>query len=250
MIDDKKKKIESKTQLGEEDKECLEVIEEELIQCKEYEKYLELSEKDIKKRLEQNSEESFEVFAGEDIYIIAEFYGITRDDIEKIIIKKVVSQQRKIDISSEESSKAKKLKGKIISQIKELNNPELNKLISKVAKEEITQEEMKLLQDAGIETEEYESICINKEVAVDVERIKADKIKGQVRNMLADKSVVESIVTDKIFNNVTEEEINAQILDDLIKTVKSHIYDYYFSQDSDGIITEWKKEQINEKIIH
>lgn len=244
----KKKKLESKNELNEDEKEELIIIDEELEQYKGYEEYIELSVKDIRERLAENREKSFEVFSGEDIYLIAEHYGITAEEIEKIVTEKVTMQYERIDITSEESSKSKKIKGKIISQIKECNDSKLIKLISKVAKEEITEEELKLLQEAGIETREYESICIKKEGTVDSEKIKADRIKGQVKKILADESAVESIVADKIFSDISEEEINAQILEDLIKTIKSHVYDYYVSQNPDGIMTEYEKERINERI--
>ena len=247
----KKKQLESKKELSKEDEESLRIIEEELEQYKKsaaYIEYSELSIKDIKKKLEANKEETLKVFSGEEIYIIAEVLGITREEIEQVIEDRVRAQQPKEDLETKESSKAKKLKSMIISQIKGNNNPELLKLISKIAREEVTEEELKTLQELGIETEEYEKVCIRKEITVDVEQIQSDRIRVQKERLLKDESVVEAIVADKIFGDVTQEEIDVQILEDLIKTVKSHIYDYYVSQDADGIITEAEKERINQKI--
>ena len=168
--------------------------------------------------------------------MIAESYGISEEDIEKAIVERIEASANRLgaenqEQNKQESSKTRRVRNKLIAQIKGMNNSELIKL-----------------KNAEIDIAEYERLCIKKEGNIDLAKAQEDRRRGQIERAKKDKTIIESIIAEKIFANVTEEEIDNQILRDLIKTIKSEVYEYYVALNTEGMISELEKEEINNKI--
>ena len=227
------------------DGEIIKALEEK----PEFRTYCELSRDDLKRAMEQKNKESFNIFTANNLSIIENHYGISEKDIDKILEQEFDEEMSKMEKSKEvESNSAKRARSAIISQIKKNGNREFTYLITKVAKNDLTEEELEELEKNGISTKDYVNLCINGTGKIDSDKVLRDKKANQVRKKKKDKRVRERVVSEILFSDVTDEELSRQVFDDTIKDIKSAIYQYYINKEEDGKITELKKQQIEQKI--
>ncbi len=236
-----KKKLEEKGTLSEDDEKQLKFIESELEKYTELTHYTKLSKNEIKRELEKNTEDRIKIISGDNLEIIKDYYGITEEDINKKLEKEIDNNTKKEETSSKEnvSNKAKMEKSKIISQIKQTGNSELISLIPNIAKETISSEDLERLKtEYNIDTDGYTKYFINKESIVDSKELLENKKRQQIREMKKNPRTIERVMSEILFENIKDDEINTKIFEDTITDIKSSIYKYYIDQKKDKIIKE------------
>ena len=244
-----KRRLERKTEKSPEVEKLLNFIEQELRNYPEANMYHNLDEKQIASRLKRNFENSCNLFAGDSIETIIDFYGITEEEINHELEEIVERESKNKKISHEKmSEKAKRAKNQLISQIIHSNNENLLLLKQKIARGTITIEELNELKQQGIVTKDYEEAFINKQKTVDSEKSLQDKKRNQIRQMKKNTRIIEKIVAEKLFSNVTDEELEMRMYKEVSKEVKFKIYQYYLNQAEGKMIAEDEKERISGKI--
>ena len=244
-----KKRLQSKKELSPEEEKELKIIEKELNENYEDSSYDELDLSEITSKLEICTEESLSIFSGNDIITIAKYYGITEEEINKKIEEEINREPEKQSNKVEKySNNAKKVKNKIISQIKEKNNNELNTIIPKIIRETINDEELKELEEYGINTDAYVRLVINKEGKIDDTTSIENKKNNRIKQIKSNTRIMEKIVSEIIFENITEDEFSNQVINDTILEVKSEIFKYYQNELGNRKLSKEYKEKINNKI--
>ena len=169
-----------------------------------------MSIEELKIELQKNRNKQFELYSGADIDLIAEFYGI---DIEAELRKRI----EKGVYGKKEKDKRKAEEGKAISvliaRIKESSAEQIKAISSlqrKIAQNEISDEELKILEQAGIDITEYRKVFGGEKKDISEEnKVKQEEadVKQKVKRAMKDISQKEEIVAENLFENTTEEEI-------------------------------------------
>lgn len=244
-----KKRLQSKKELSPEEEKELKIIEKELNENYEYGSYDDLDLSEITSKIEKCTEESLSVFSGNDIITIAKYYGITEEEINKKIEEEInIEPEKQSNKVEKYSNNAKKVKSKIISQIKEKNNNELNTYIPKIIRETINDEELKKLEENGIDTDTFVRLIINKEGKIDDTTSIENKKNNRIKQIKSNTRIMEKIVSEIIFENITEDEINNQVIKDTILEVKSEIFKFFQNGLENKKLSKEYKEKINSKI--
>ena len=245
----RKKRLQSKKELTTEEEKELKMIEKDLNANYKYSSYDELDISEINSMLTKYCEESLDIFSGNDIRIIANYYGITEQEINKKIEEEInIKSEKKESKVENYSNNAKKVKSKIISQIKEKNKNELNTIIPKIIRENINELELKVLEENGIDTDAYVRLIVNKEGKINSEKSIENKKNNRIKQIKSNTRIMEKIVSEIIFENITEDEINNQVIKDTILEVKSEIFIFFQNRFGKKKLSKENKEKINNKI--
>ena len=245
----RKKRLQSKKELTTEEEKELKMSEKDLNANYKYSSYDELDISEINSMLTKYCEESLDIFSGNDIRIIANYYGITEQEINKKIEEEInIKSEKKESKVENYSNNAKKVKSKIISQIKEKNKNELNTIIPKIIRENINELELKVLEENGIDTDAYVRLIVNKEGKINSEKSIENKKNNRIKQIKSNTRIMEKIVSEIIFENITEDEINNQVIKDTILEVKSEIFIFFQNRFGKKKLSKENKEKINNKI--
>lgn len=198
-------------------------------------KYLELSQSEIKRRIQENLERAFQIYCGNDKKLIANFYGISAENLEKLVQEKAKERaEQELSVNEEvkesknkeqkkETGKQKKEKSKLISEIKRKGNPKLNQLISKVQKNILTKKDFNKLEEAGISTKSYrESVEKNSNIT-DMEYRKKLKLEQRVRRYIKDDEFIKSVLISEIIEAPSEEMIKKEAIRKVVLTVRNSL---------------------------
>ena len=243
-----KVKIEAKKEILESDRIRIKNIDEEL---KKYEDIFLGNElkNEVERRIEESLNESIRLFSGDDIWIIADYFGITKDDINKAIEQEVDNKFRAKPMTSKsESKRTKTEKRRIISKIRQSGNEYLISLIPKIIDNSIEEEQLQGIEQAGIDTSKYVELCVNKEERFDIQKSLQSKRENIIREMKKSSEIIERIVSEKVFQTITAEEIKLKIIQDIVVEIKSKIYEFYKKKKDNESLTEDDKEMINKRI--
>ena len=198
-------------------------------------KYLDLSQSEIKRKLEEKSEQIFQIYSGNSMKLISNFYGISDEDFEKIVKEKAKEKaEQELSMNEEikesknkeqqkETGRQKKEKSKLISEIKRKGNPKLNQLISKVQKNTLTKKDLNKLEEAGISTKSYnESIekCNNKTNMQDIKKVKLEQ---RIRRYIKDEEFIKSVLISEIIEKPSEEMIKKEAIKKVVLTVRNSL---------------------------
>lgn len=190
--------------------------------------YLDLNQSEIKRRLEENLERTFQIYCGNDMKLIANFYGISDENLEKLVKEKAkeraeqeLSMNEEAKESKKETGKQKKEKSKLISEIKRKGNPKLNQLISKVQKNILTKKDFKKLEEAGISTKSYKESIEKSSNITSVEDRKKVKLEQRIRRYIKDDEFIKSVLISEIIEKPNEEMIKKEAIKKVVLTVRN-----------------------------
>lgn len=198
-------------------------------------KYLDLSQSEIKRRLEENLERAFQIYCGNDMKLIANFYGISNENLEKLVKEKakhkaeqelwmnVETKESKNKEQKKETGKQKKEKSKLISEIKRKGNPKLNQLISKVQKNILTKKDFNKLEEAGISTKSYKESIEKSSNTADVEDRKKVKLEQRIRRYIKDDEFIKNVLISEIIEEPSEEMIKKEAIKKVVLTVRNSL---------------------------
>ena len=107
---------------------------------------------------------------------------------------------------------------------------------------------MKELEEYGINTDAYVRLVINKEGKIDDTTSIENKKNNRIKQIKSNTRIMEKIVSEIIFENITEDEFSNQVINDTILEVKSEIFKYYQNELGNRKLSKEYKEKINNKI--
>ena len=209
---------------------------------------------ELKIELQKNRDKQFELYSGADIDLIAQVYGI---DIEAELRKKIENSV----YGKKEKNKRKVEEGKAISvllaRIKESSDEQIKSipnLQQKISQNEISTEELKILEQAGIDITEYQKAFGGEKKRISEEnKAKQEEadINQKVKRGMKDVSQKEEIVTEILFRNITEEEIKAKskaiLRVSLIDEFKRKVAALKKGKEYEDL-SEEEKEEIDDKV--
>ena len=203
------KKLESTEKLERNHEEELNIIKAKL----EGKINLEIASKsieDLKIELQKNRDKQFELYSGKDIDLIAQVYGI---NIEAELRKKIEN----ITYGKKEKNKEQLEKGKairiLLARIKENSDEQIHaiqNLQHKISLNEISNSELEILEQSGIDITEYCKAFGGKKKSTSAEnKAKQEEanINQKVKKAMQDVSQKEEIVAEILFKNITDNEI-------------------------------------------
>lgn len=186
--------------------------------------YEKLTLKQIKTRLEENANRTFQVYSGDDAILMAKAFGITEEELKEKIkhqaIEKSKKETKKIDESKTvDTGKQKKAKGRIIGEIKRKNNPELNEIIPRLQSNSLTEEDYEKLKKEQIDITDFSSL----KSQVSAEDRWKDAVKQKAIKYMKDKDFQEEVLMNEIIPEPSKDEIENLVREKIIRKVRTQI---------------------------
>ena len=205
------KRIKSSKKFDEAEKEEIEIIKSILLE-KGYkiDELFNVTGDQLRRKLQQNRQKQIELFSGIDIDLIADVYGINLEEELRNKAQKRITSKKTKDMKKSRIEKAKRV---LLNRIRECKDEKIQQIINlqeKVIRCKISDEEFKILEEAGIDVSEYKYLIRKKDGGILREKSKTDEdsqIKQFIIRGLKDKAQKEEIVAEILFSRVTEEDI-------------------------------------------
>lgn len=244
----KVKKLNKQEKLSEEDSEILRFFTEKLKQVPDniISKFSHLTIQELKKELENNWESMYKIYCGVDLKLIAKCYGIDEIKFKELVetrarqraeqeVKKGkdegIQSSKKVNI---ETSKQKREKGKLISNIKKKGNVKLNALIVKIQKGTLTKKDYETLENAGIDTIRYKESLEVVASIYDIEKSKNDKIEQKFNKYVKDEDFIKNVLIEELIGQIKAKTITEEVIKKTNLTINNIV--------RDKIIKDIKKE--------
>jgi len=245
-----RKKVQSKEFNTNKEQEELEIIESKLTEIANAELIREVSSYSIgelREKIRQNQEKQLALYSGEDIETILDCKGINlQDEFEKIYTEEIGKKK----VGKSQEAKAGRAIGQLISRVREKKDEIQNfsEIMNKIKQKTITDEELKMLEQSGINVTEYRN-CINseqnQEKSSENESVLSESdFKGRVAKAveLAMKDSVkkESAAAGILFDEITDEEIQSKANQEFVMLLRNKMLKSYLERDSYyGKIAPW-----------
>ena len=233
------KKLESKSELSKSEQDELSFLKSKIEGKIDINKIGKISIDAIRNEIKQNREKQLALYSGEDIDLIADIYGI---DIEKEARKRVEKKLENKKIKDKKDIKKGNVISKLIAIIRESNDERvksIEKLNEKILKNQISDGELEILSQAGIDVTQYIiAFRKNEEQNINSKNNEQNNIEGQVRKIMKDKAQKETIFSELFWKD--EDISECAIRKDKLEKLKARI--------TLGLETKSKIQSIKDRI--
>ena len=225
----KMKKLEVNSELIQSDQDEIAIIKSKLEGYAEQEHIAEIEKLDIdaiRAKIQENRNQQFRLYGGEDIDLIAKLNGIDiRAELESRIRKSIEGKKTK---DRDKAAKGRAI-GKLMSDIRKSKNEvvsAIENLQDKIRNGTLSEDELSVIEQSGIDVSGYRSQFVDADTQIEEQKengVNEGEVKQKMSKGLKDNATKEAIVAEMLFRDISEDEIMAKARSKLISSLTTEL---------------------------
>ena len=211
--------------------------------------------REVRREIDAKKERALNLYSGKDPRIIAEYYDISRDEIESAIYKKAnleVDENYRKDIG--ETGKQEKLRKRLIGTISKCRRPEFEDIKQTLIDgylDDLSEDDIKELDESGIlKAAEIGSEEIQNSLShsTDLSTYKSDKVRNLSENEYFQNTVIMGLIASKFDDETRNREKNNYLHDATKQDVKSKLRKRLLAESNAEVSNEELSKYITDRI--
>ena len=211
--------------------------------------------REVKREIDAKKERSLNLYSGKDPRIVAEYYDISRDEIDSAIFLKANQEVNNSDIKFYgETGKQEKLRKRLIGTLSKCKRPEFEDIRQTLIDgylDNLSDEDIKELDDGGIlKVAEIGSDEIQKSLShsSDLSTYKSDKVRNLTENEYFQNTVIMGLIASKFDDETRNREKNNYLHDATKQDVKFKLRKKLMAESNAEISNEELSRYITDRI--